>query len=508
MRMIVRARVAVLLLLAFGGCARRGPGAERDDGRDAAPSAPDLSQPALMDASSPPQMRARVKVHLRRPNRQGTVRTASGDRTCTNTSYCEWELPLGSTVTLGAVASRAERFVGWTGACGGQGACTLIVDGDKTVEAEFASIVIWRHSVAATTALSVAGDDVLVVGVTAGDARIGDHEHKDRGGNDLFFAKFGAGGEFRWARSFGGHEHEYAGGIGQAPSGDVVVAGSAVGIDLGGQTVGGPSFLAWYSPAGELRRLQDRATVYDVVYDPTGRLFVTGEPPLFRLDGNGETTWSSELGLPWSFGKVAVDAAGGALVAAFFSGSFTVLGKTFTAAGRADVAVMKFSPLGELVWVVTLGSEGRDEAFGITVDDQGDAYIAGIFDGEKGLRLDGTVLHGKGDQDGFVAKLAGNDGHRLWLTPLGGLREDWTMSVALDNDRHPVVGWRSDSKLDLPDGPLTPGNALIRLHRTDGSYLDTHTLETHAGAIGRHSSGDVIISGSQVMRLRLRPAPR
>ena len=50
---------------------------------------------------------------------------------------CTAAFAKGGSVTLTAVASGNSVFAGWSGACTGIGACTVTMDGNKTVTATF-----------------------------------------------------------------------------------------------------------------------------------------------------------------------------------------------------------------------------------------------------------------------------------------------------------------------------------------------------------------------------------
>lgn len=52
-------------------------------------------------------------------------------------STCTAEYSEGSQVTLMATSDTGSTFIGWSGACTGTGACTITMDGDKTVSAEY-----------------------------------------------------------------------------------------------------------------------------------------------------------------------------------------------------------------------------------------------------------------------------------------------------------------------------------------------------------------------------------
>lgn len=50
---------------------------------------------------------------------------------------CSANFPAGTTVVLAAAPSGNATFTGWSGACSGTGSCTVVLNGDRTVNAEF-----------------------------------------------------------------------------------------------------------------------------------------------------------------------------------------------------------------------------------------------------------------------------------------------------------------------------------------------------------------------------------
>lgn len=66
---------------------------------------------------------------------QATVTCGSGDGG--GESRCRAAFPYGTTVSLVALPEEGARLVGWYGACSGTGVCTVVMNKDKTVTAEF-----------------------------------------------------------------------------------------------------------------------------------------------------------------------------------------------------------------------------------------------------------------------------------------------------------------------------------------------------------------------------------
>ena len=65
----------------------------------------------------------------------GTVTSAPSGIDCGN--RCSASFPTGNTVSLTANAAPGSTFVTWTGACSGSGGCTVLLNSDQTVAAQF-----------------------------------------------------------------------------------------------------------------------------------------------------------------------------------------------------------------------------------------------------------------------------------------------------------------------------------------------------------------------------------
>ena len=68
----------------------------------------------------------------------GSVTSAPVGINCSGT--CNATFPIGTIVTLTAAPFTGYYFAGWTGACAGQGTCTLTIDGNESATANFVQI--------------------------------------------------------------------------------------------------------------------------------------------------------------------------------------------------------------------------------------------------------------------------------------------------------------------------------------------------------------------------------
>ncbi|MEM6861768.1 MAG: hypothetical protein AAF627_13610, partial [Myxococcota bacterium] len=76
--------------------------------------------------------RARLTVNR---SGAGSVRSTPAGIDCG--SDCSFDFSLGTTVELTAQPAPENEFVSWSGDCGGSGDCSVTMDGDRTVAAEF-----------------------------------------------------------------------------------------------------------------------------------------------------------------------------------------------------------------------------------------------------------------------------------------------------------------------------------------------------------------------------------
>ena len=130
----------------------------------------------------------------------------------------------------------------------------------------------------------------------------------------------------------------------------------------------------------------------------------------------------------WS---VCPDAAGNIYVAGFFSGLANFGSWTLGAIGGTDAFVARMSPAGEWLWAISFGDFGNERVNCIRVDAMGYIYVTGSFD--NNLQLPGgPPLYTHGGSDAFIARLDPN-GFDLWWAQVGGQGNDAGTGIAVDN---------------------------------------------------------------------------
>jgi hypothetical protein len=157
-----------------------------------------------------------------------------------------------------------------------------------------------------------------------------------------------------------------------------------------------------------------------------------------KLDANGDLVWSKQIG---GTGEdegngIAVDALGNVYVTGAFEGAVdfdpNAGTSTLSAAGQADIFVLKLDGAGNLVWAKCLGGTSADESRAIDVASDFSVYTTGQFTGTADFDPGAGVsnLISAGGSDIFVNKLDAS-GNFVWAKQMGGTSTDFGFSLAL-----------------------------------------------------------------------------
>lgn len=241
-------------------------------------------------------------------------------------------------------------------------------------------------------------------------------------GGDVVVAKYNASGQYQWAFNVGGSQYENAISIATDPSGNVYVGGyfrsGNVDFDPGAGTTmlnsaAGAMFLAKYTTTGAFQWAintgQGNAdnSVFDLKTDNAGNLYATG-----------------------FFQGTNIDFDPGAGVGALSS------------AGGFEMYVAKYNSNGQYQFAFKVGGTGLDIGRGLTLDNAGNIYVVGDFNGAN-IDFDpgaGTaLLSSNGGSDVFLAKY-NNIGQYQWAFNFGGSASDIGWKITNDGSHLFVTG--------------------------------------------------------------------
>jgi hypothetical protein len=275
-----------------------------------------------------------------------------------------------------------------------------------------------------------------------------DTTQSSAGNYDAFVAKYDSGGNQLWARQFGSSQADFVSTVAVDAAGNVYVAGTTLG-SLGGFTNAGAAdmFVSEFDSNGNQLWIQQAGSAnideaWGIAIDSSGNVNVVGSTYGSIVSGTANAGGSDIFAVQYTqsgsqnwivqFGSTgyeeplaaAVDANGNLYIAGYTSG---VLPSGGTSSGGFDAFLAQYSSSGSQSWVQQLGSSGADAAYAVTVDGNGNVYVAGVAGGAMV-----SSLAYQGNSDAFVAQYD-SSGNQLWLQEFGTSSADVAYSVATDS---------------------------------------------------------------------------
>ncbi|MBH8568778.1 hypothetical protein KB206_07790 [Microvirga sp. STS02] len=156
---------------------------------------------------------------------------------------------------------------------------------------------------------------------------------------------------------------------------------------------------------------------------------------LAKFDAQGQPQWVRQGGAGTSAGSLATDASGNVAVVGYANTAVTFGGPAVAGTG---VFYYKFSPVGGILQSRFIGTGGwLDNTRALTLDAAGNAYLVGAFSGTAQFGA-ATVTSLMGSLDVYLCKLDAT-GTPVWTASLGGAADDTAGGVAVDASGSAVV---------------------------------------------------------------------
>lgn len=239
------------------------------------------------------------------------------------------------------------------------------------------------------------GDTLYACGTFSGAMHDPNGDFISSGVTDMFLVKMDTAGAVYWTGVAGGPGVDRATDIAVDGNGDIIVVGQFSGtFTAGGITL---------TSAG-----------------PSQDIFVT------KWNAGGQVIWARSAGGNGNTDiaeQVAADVAGHVYVAGEFSGtaSFGALTATstldpLTNAPSDDLFLLKYSATGDALWVKKGAAIHQDQALGLAVDDDGNAWLCGQF--SDAITFDQTHTNEMSNA-AFIAAFT-PDGSEQWFRRIGG----------------------------------------------------------------------------------------
>lgn len=221
------------------------------------------------------------------------------------------------------------------------------------------------------------------------------------------------------------------------------------------------------------------------------RLALALLPSGSALGADGDFVWARGMGGTGSEDAkaIAVDATGNVYSTGFFSGTVEfdpgTTSTTLSSVGQSDIFVSKLDREGDIVWARGMGGLQGDGGYSIAVDDAGNVYTAGYFQGTVDFDPDaGTFnLTSAGLEDIFVQKLD-IDGSFVWACRIGGTLFDFCYGIAVDSAGNVYA---TGSFRDTVD--FDPGAGIFNLSSNGSDDIFVQKLDTDGNLLWAHSIG-------------------
>jgi len=240
---------------------------------------------------------------------------------------------------------------------------------------------------------------------------------------------------------------------------------------------------------------------YTCDFDPdTGTYEFTtpaGDADIFvqKLDADGKFLWAAQMGgTGWEGARgVAVENGVGIYVVGNFNGTVdfnpdSATTYNLTANGGDDIFIVKLSLNGGFLWAKNIGGSTTDEAYGVAVDANGNAFVTGRFQGtadfNPGSGTENLIASGSTD-DIFVCKFDAS-GNFVWAKSMGGTGNDVGLSIVLDAGGNVYTTGYFYSTVDFNPG----GGALTLTAPGGGSDIFICKLNSSGDFVWAKNFGD------------------
>jgi hypothetical protein len=228
----------------------------------------------------------------------------------------------------------------------------------------------------------------------------------------------------------------------------------------------------------------------------TINLTANGSTDIFiaKYDASGNVIWARQAGgLDIDAGKnIALDTNGNCYITGEFRGSATFGSITLTSTGNYDAFIAKYDGSGNVLWAKQTGGAGLEMGRGIAVDQSGNCYITGYFDGSASFGT--TTLTSNGSYDVFIAKYD-NAGNFQWASRAGGTGEDYGRNIAVDGTGNSYITGTFRDLANFDSTMLTSNGAedvFIARYGPAGSVLWVRK----AGGINRDAANGIEIDAN------------
>jgi hypothetical protein len=329
-------------------------------------------------------------------------------------------------------------------ATSGRDVFTVLLDSTGTVLNAMGGLGDGPENIGTGVAFDANGN-CFITGNFTGTIVFDDVTLESAGSGDIFIVKYNASGNLLWANQAGGTSEILVNDIAVDSKGNCLITGdfydSAIfGDKTAYSTYAQDVFIVKYDPDGyALWAASCGSTSSDlgtgIAVDNTGNVYIAGyfqsefifggiaygtegnrDVFVAKMDKDATPLWATVGGGSYNdfFGKIAVDTAGNNVYVTGEFESYTadidgiILTNMNQSVSRRDIMLLNFDSQGSARWGLSTGSAEHDYLNDVTLDDNGDVYITGIY--KDAITFGTTTLT---NNDFYIAKYD-STGNSLW----------------------------------------------------------------------------------------------
>jgi hypothetical protein len=225
-----------------------------------------------------------------------------------------------------------------------------------------------------------------------------------------------------------------------------------------------------------------------------------------KYDPNGNVLWAKRAGGTDSefASGCSTDASGNIFVTGYFGspsvtfGTFTL---TNTNTSNADLYIVKYDPLGVVLWAQSVGGNSGNYSNACCTDANGNVFVTGYFTGAS-LIFGTYTLTNSGNEDVFILKYDAN-GNGVWAQGAGGAGSDYAFACAADaNGNIALTGHFTSTSITFGTTTLTSAGSwdmYVAKYDAGGTALWAKSAGGTSIETGRGCStdinGNIIVAG-------------
>lgn len=331
---------------------------------------------------------------------------------------------------------------------------------------------------------------------------------------DQFLVKYDTNGNVIWARSADGTYDDYSHSMSIDSNGNLYLTGysKSTTLDFGNNIItktGNQSaiYIVKYDPTGADLWAQFSSGNSDdygsgITNDNSGNIYLTGkfssssisfgsttfmgnnnEALLFvKFDSDGNVIWGTSKN---DAGAIDIFCYHDNLyITGEFNSSLVLDSIQLNSNGATDAFFAKYDSSGQVQWARSFGGAQNEYLGKITLDNNGDIYLAGNYEGNN-IVLNTSTLTNNGFSDIFIIKTDSN-GDEIWSKSYGNADDEYMYGITCDQNRNAYIAaeFRSTTlTLDtITLSLLYPGNIDAFVAKINGGLTSVQNLQNEINA--------------------------